>query len=127
LSTIAFGIFGVARSFPTSMADDKEILAARDEMRQSILAFRERANSDRTFVTFKTLVGYDSVFPPTWDSEEFDIHGVDEYRTKAVADLVGQVTQATVEEWFRTVTNDCQFGKPTIQVHFTLSRDLLNN
>lgn len=96
--------FRRSAQLPTSMADDKEILAARDEMRQSIWAFREQANSDRTFVIFKTLVGYDSVFPPAWDSDEFDIHGVDGYRTKAVTDLVGQVTQATVDEWFGTVT-----------------------
>jgi ppGpp synthetase/RelA/SpoT-type nucleotidyltranferase len=96
--------FRRSKRLPARMDKDKNIFSAREELHQAIGAFRERANSDQSFVIFKTLVGYESVFPPAWESDEFDIQEVDEYRTKAVAELVGQVTSETAEEWFQRIT-----------------------
>ncbi len=96
---------------PASMAGDKNILSACEELHRAIEAFRERANSDQSFVIFKTLVGNESVFPPAWESDEFDIREVHEYRTKAVAELVGQVKPESAEEWFQRITT-CAKAQP---------------
>lgn len=43
---------------------DAATLAARDALSASILKFRDVANANKGFVVYKTLVGYESVFPP---------------------------------------------------------------
>lgn len=90
---------------PPSMANDKEVAAARDGLIEAILAFRDRVNADQRFVTFKTLVGFQSVFPPAWEDDNFDIHGIDEYRKAEIAKLVDQVSEKTAEEWFLLITS----------------------
>ena len=89
---------------PPSMANDKEVAAARDGLSEAILAFRGRVNADQRFVIFKTLVGHQAVFPPAWEDGDFDIHGIDEYRKAEITKLVDQVTEETAEEWFQIIT-----------------------
>lgn len=42
---------------------DAGVLAAQDALDASILRFRDIANANKAFVIYKTLVGYESVFP----------------------------------------------------------------
>ncbi len=88
---------------PRSKAQDKEVDAARDGLNQAIKAFRDRVNTDQRFVIFKTLVGYQAVFPPAWEDGDFDIHGIDEYRKAEIAKLVDQVSGKTAEEWLQII------------------------
>ncbi|QWF69977.1 RelA/SpoT domain-containing protein [Methylomonas paludis] len=93
-----------SNSLPPSMAQDQEVARARDGLNQAILAFRDRVNTDQRFVIFKTLVGYQTVFPPAWEGGDFDIHGIDEYRKMEIAKLVDQVSEKTAEEWLQIIT-----------------------
>ncbi|MBK8361724.1 MAG: RelA/SpoT domain-containing protein [Comamonadaceae bacterium] len=86
-----------------SMANDKEVTAARNGLNEAILAFRDRVNTDQRFVIFKTLVGYQAVFPPAWEDCDFDIHGIDKFRKEEIAKLVDQVTEKAAEEWFQII------------------------
>ncbi len=49
---------------PESMLSDPKLAAARALIEVATLAFRDRANSNPDFVINKTLVGYNSAFPP---------------------------------------------------------------
>lgn len=89
---------------PPSMANDKEVAIAREGLNEAILAFRDRVNTDRRFVIFKTLVGYQAVFPPAWEDGEFDIHGIDKFRKEEIAKLVDQITEKAAEEWFQIIS-----------------------
>jgi hypothetical protein len=57
---------------PPSIANDAPVVAARDNLNRAVLGFRDRVNADRHFVIFKTLVGFQSVFPPAWEDSGFD-------------------------------------------------------
>lgn len=46
------------------MLSDPKLAAARALIEVATLAFRDRANSNPDFVINKTLVGYNSAFPP---------------------------------------------------------------
>jgi ppGpp synthetase/RelA/SpoT-type nucleotidyltranferase len=87
-----------------SMANDKEVAAARDGLNEAIRAFRDRVNTDQRFVNFKTLVGYQAVFPPAWKGGDFDIRGIHKFRKAEIAKLVDQVTEESAEEWFRIIS-----------------------
>lgn len=89
---------------PPSMANDKDVAAAREGLNEAILAFRDRVNRDQRFVIFKTLVGYQAVFPPAWEDGKFDIHGIDKFRKDEITKLVDQITEKAAEEWFQIIS-----------------------
>lgn len=96
---------------PPAMANDLEVAAARDRLIEAVNAYRDRVNADQRFVIFKTLVGFQSVFPPAWEDDNFDIHGIDTYRKGEIARLVSQVSDETSEDWFEIIT--CCANTPT--------------
>lgn len=65
------------------------------------LRFRDAVNADPEYVVFKTLVGYDSVFPPAWTDRNFHYKEAEAYRQAAFPGLIDSVTDATAEAWFR--------------------------
>jgi len=72
---------------------------ARLNLREAIIGFRDHVNSDMRFVTYKTLVGYESVFPPAWESDEFDVTGIDEYRSQRIDEFVATLSDESAESW----------------------------
>lgn len=90
---------------PPSMATDPQVAAARDNLNRAVLGFRDQVNTDRRFVIFKTLIGFQSVFPPAWEDYDFDIHGIDEYRMAEITKLVNQVSEENAEEWLEIIMN----------------------
>ena len=73
---------------------------ARDTLRQAIFRFRDAVNANVDFVTYKTLVGYESVFAPAWSDDGFDIEGEQAYRSEKIDALVASVTDDNADEWF---------------------------
>jgi hypothetical protein len=69
----------------------------------AIEQFRDHANSNVRYVRFKTLVGYDSVFPPEWDGDPMDIEGPQAYRSARIAEYVASISNETAEEWYDLV------------------------
>jgi hypothetical protein len=69
----------------------------------AIERFRDRANNRHDFVRFKTLVGYQLVFPPEWEGDAMDIKGREAYRAARIAEYVASVTSETADEWYEVV------------------------
>lgn len=78
------------------------VLAARDAIMRAALALRDRFDDDDDYVTFKTLVGFESVFPFEWDQAE-DSNGFEAkeaYRKARAAELAQEVSGANGDTWF---------------------------
>ena len=82
------------------MVDREEIAEKAKAVVAEIERFRDRANSREQFVRFKTLVGYESVFPPEWDGEAMDIEGPAAYRDARITEYAATVTNETADEWY---------------------------
>ena len=67
----------------------------------AIKAFRDHINADEDFVRYKTLVGYEAVFPRHWIDNEFDYQGIDEYRKTQIDVFVDSVTTENELEWLK--------------------------
>jgi ppGpp synthetase/RelA/SpoT-type nucleotidyltranferase len=67
------------------------------------LKCRDRFGEDPQYVVFKTLVGYDSVFPPDWEGNAMDIAGQQAYRAARVSEYVESVTDASADEWYDNI------------------------
>lgn len=81
---------------PLDAADGAGLAAARAAMVEAIFALRDAMNQDQDFVTYKLLVGFESVFPPAWEDPEFDHEHGEAYRqaqTPALIETIGPDTQ----------------------------------
>lgn len=83
---------------------DAAVLAARDALSASILKFRDTANANRRFVIYKTLVGYEFVFPLAWADPDFDLNEEAGYRKARIGELVADVNEQNAEDWLATLT-----------------------
>ena len=68
-----------------------------------IEAFRDRINSNQQFVKFKTLVGFESVFPPEWEGDAMDIEGPEKYRSAQITKYAESVAAENAEGWYDVI------------------------
>lgn len=83
----------------TAGAESSEVDRSRLKLRAAIREFSEAINSDDRFVIYKTLVGYESVFRPSWDDPEFDIGAVDDYRSQRIDEFVASASAENADFW----------------------------
>lgn len=84
-------------------AEDPPIAAARRGFIDAILAFRDRINANRDFVVHKTLVGFQSVFPPEWEGDPMDFQAKEAYRNARISELVADVNATNADAWLKTM------------------------
>lgn len=83
--------------------EDAPIAAARRAFIEAIFAFRDRINADHDFVVYKTLVGFESVFPPEWEGSPMDYAAKEVYRNKRISELVAEVDATSAEDWLKVL------------------------
>ncbi|MDP3652300.1 MAG: RelA/SpoT domain-containing protein [Rhodoferax sp.] len=105
--------YQIYAELPKTMRDDPDLVAASARIQVAALAFRCVANADPDFVIYKTLVGFNSVFPPAWEGKEFNYEQAGAYRSNQVDTLLASVDEASADVWFdrisryaRTESND---------------------
>ena len=96
------------QDMPAETAVNPEIAEARDRLTERLLAFRDRINTDHSFVVYKILVGFESVFPPAWKTENFDFGQEKEYREQRIRELIEEVTEESADDWLAILTRCAQ-------------------
>jgi hypothetical protein len=105
---------GIHRTFwnyetlPPSMREDPELERRREQIRAAALAFRDVANADPDFVTYKTLVGFNSVYPPAWKDQAFKHEEASAYRAKQVDALLASVEERDGVAWYDRLSRYAQ-------------------
>ena len=110
------------RGVSDARAASDPVARAGDTLNTSIQRFRDAVDANKGFTTYKTLVGFELVFPPAWDNPNFDLEGESEYREQRINALVAEVSEDNAEEWLailqrcaQTESNDLatfpSFGK----------------
>lgn len=88
---------------PAGEPANVEMEECRAAMVAAILAFRDQVNADDGFVTYKLLVGFESVFTPAWEDREFDYEGEGAYRNEAIERLVEEINQQNAAHWLAII------------------------
>ena len=88
---------------PETMRDDQGLVAARAQVEDAALAFRDAVNANPDFVIYKTLVGFESVYPPAWGDKEFHYQEAEAYRAKQIDALLASVDEASSDAWFERI------------------------
>ncbi len=86
---------------PDNMRAQPRLVDAQAPLIAAGLGFRDAVNADPEYVIFKTLVGYESVFPPAWANRSFHYAEAEAYRQTVFPELIDSVTDATAEAWLR--------------------------
>lgn len=84
-------------------SEEPATAAARKALIEAIFAFRDRINTNRDFVVYKTLVGFESVFPPEWEGDPMESQAEEDYRNARISDLVADVSEANADSWLKTM------------------------
>jgi ppGpp synthetase/RelA/SpoT-type nucleotidyltranferase len=87
---------------------DAATVAAANRLDLSIFAFRNVVDANTRFTIYKTLVGYESVFPPAWDDGDFDYRQKETYRNERIDELVAEVNAENADEWFGIIQRSAQ-------------------
>lgn len=85
---------------PETMRDEPELVEARAGVQAAALRFRDNVNVDPDFVIYKTLVGFNSVFPPAWLDKDFHYAQAEAYRAEQVGVLLATVDKSSEDIWF---------------------------
>jgi ppGpp synthetase/RelA/SpoT-type nucleotidyltranferase len=91
-----------------AMSANAAVAKARDALNASILKFRDVVNANKGFIIYKTLVGFESVFPPAWDVPDFDLEEEAAYREERIDEFVAEVNEGNAEEWFAIIRRCAQ-------------------
>ena len=107
------------RTLDSNYSGKADIEEAHTILLSSIAAARRILNEDEEFVVFKTLVGFESVFPHMWENEKSDFKRNDAYRDAEQNRLAQSVNAETWNVWKQRVvraanakTQDCATFPP---------------
>lgn len=95
---------GVARIAP----GDAGVVKARDALNAAILKFRGIVSANKGFSVYKTLVGFEFVFPPAWDDLEFGYEQETAYREQRIDEFVAEINETNAQEWFAIIQRCAQ-------------------
>ncbi|WP_336201793.1 RelA/SpoT domain-containing protein [Pseudomonas guariconensis] len=93
---------------PEYLAEHADLQAACQRVRSAALKFRDVVNAEPDYVMYKVLVGYNSVFPPAWERQEFGYEQAAVYRKEQIERLYAQVEVPSAELWFERLNRFAQ-------------------
>ena len=70
-----------------------------DALNGAILKYRDAANARTDFVTYKTLVGFEAIFPVHWEQDDPDYQRLEAYRTRSVEVYVAGIKDDNANQW----------------------------
>ena len=91
------------REMPKDAKCDAVVRNEAEKVTAGILRLRDSINRDPKFVTYKVLVGFESVFPQAWDEPDFDYEEERAYRERETECLVDSVKESNADEWFQFI------------------------
>lgn len=79
--------------------EDPELAAEGSRLIELIEDFRDLVNSNDEYVRYKTLVGYESIFPPAWEAGEYDHSRDEEYRKQRLDEYLESIDESSANQW----------------------------
>jgi hypothetical protein len=92
------------REMPADSKRDPVAREIAERLTAEILRFRDKVNRDEGFVTYKVLVGFESVFPPAWENPNFDYEGEEAYRGREIERLIDEIDERNADKWLQIIS-----------------------
>lgn len=88
---------------PAGERIDGGLQEAIDETKRALYACRDAMNASVSFVRYKTLVGFETVFVEEWDNNDLDYRKKEALRAQRIAAFADEIAPENFEEWVETV------------------------
>jgi ppGpp synthetase/RelA/SpoT-type nucleotidyltranferase len=83
--------------------DDLDCKTLATDLVTAIRAIRDKMNRSRSYVRYKTLVGFEGVFSQQWDSEERDFQKITELRKARAKRFVDGINAGNTRRWLSVI------------------------
>lgn len=93
---------------PEWMNANPVLVTLRDRFADAALQFRDTINADEEFCVYKTLVGFESIFTPAWETDDFDYTEERAHREGLVEGMLATVSTDSAKIWFRRIQRCAQ-------------------
>lgn len=80
-----------------------DVVDSAKKLISTIKLYRDSINNDEDYVRYKTLVGFRSVFPESWNNDRYELEGQDDYRAQKVSEYVDSVTSQSANDWLNFI------------------------
>lgn len=87
------------RAVRTELADDPEMVRLTGQIAVSTARFRAVLASVSDLDEYKVLVGFDSIFPGSWEDRDLDHEEAERYRAEQADALLAQIDAQNFPEW----------------------------
>jgi len=88
------------RAARQELADDPELVHLTGQVAASTAQFRTALASVSELEAYKVLVGFDSVFPGSWEDRDSEHEEIERYRVEQAHALLAQIDAQNFPEWF---------------------------
>jgi ppGpp synthetase/RelA/SpoT-type nucleotidyltranferase len=92
-------LFEISNSIIKRKQESKEIIAQAKILSKKTNIFKRNINANKEFVIYKTLVGFNSVFLPDWENENFDYNEKDRYRKNKITEFINSMSANNYPFW----------------------------
>lgn len=93
----------IARHIPADLTARPAVASLQARTAAAVAAFRESVDADAEYAIYKVLVGYDVVYPPSWDTDRFGYQEEQAYRKHEIEKMIAGIAPENAEAWHRRV------------------------
>ena len=87
------------RTLREDFAADAALVETQQALLTELVKLRDELDADPEYVLYKTLVGYDSVFPDAWEKEPFDHEALEAWRKDSYPCIINEITPTNAPAW----------------------------
>lgn len=112
------------RNLPADLAGLPAVADLQVRIADAVAAFRVTVDADAEYAIYKVLVGFDVVYPPSWDRDRFDHRAEQAYRDEEVERLVANISADNAAAWHGRVKRCAETRSQDLATFPTFSRFL---
>ncbi|WP_417319679.1 hypothetical protein [Erythrobacter aureus] len=89
----------IVRALAEDLVARPGVAELRERIEAAIAAFRATVDADAEYAIYKILVGFEVVYPPSWETDRFGYTEEQAYRREEVDRLVAEMTPENADTW----------------------------
>ena len=102
----ALWIYRRFHKLPDDLNSDENIFFHQKLLINNLKFFQQKINLNSEYFTYKVLVGYQSVFPFMWETENYELDQADSFRKNEIIKIVQQINAENSDYW-KNIINTC--------------------
>ncbi len=86
-------------NLPEDLVKLPGVASLQKRIAEAVASFRQAVDADAEYAIYKVLVGFEVVYPPSWESERFGYKEQQAYREAEIETMVAGLSSENSDEW----------------------------